>query len=263
MIERAQAVEFIRPADNGRTGPLILTCETLSGEMVELFCKFSAGCDQGVINLAREAVAACLARDLELPVPIPYFVEIAPEFSGIVTNLDAAQRITRSVPLAFGSTRSNQFAVWASGNPISNSLQPTAAASLVFDGIIQNPDRRIDNPNCLVKGDEIRLIDHELAFAHKMILLWSAPWVVGGLQNLADGDARHIFFDQLSNKDIDWDGIKKSWKDLPDARLEEYERAIPLEWGGASGSVKDALNLIRDARDNIDGCIDEVRRILA
>lgn len=49
--------------------------------------------------------------------------------------------------------------------------RPTAAGVLLFDAIIQNPDRRDENPNCLVQGNELRMIDHELAFAHRLILL--------------------------------------------------------------------------------------------
>src|SRR5262249_26198574 len=30
--------------------------------------------------------------------------------------------------------------------------------------IIQNPDRRTENPNCLVRGESIRIFDHDLAF---------------------------------------------------------------------------------------------------
>lgn len=264
MIERATAAELLRQAKNGRTGPLIISCEAPSGDLEELFCKFSAGCDQGVINLAREAIAVCLAGDLGLPVPRPYFVEVSTDFVSTIRDEAIAKKIAASSPLAFGSTRCpNQFSAWATGTPISTALRPLAAASLFFDGIIQNPDRRYGNPNCLVKGDEIRLIDHELAFAHAVILLWQAPWITGGMQNLANGDGKHIFFDGLTKKEVDWGKIKTAWSALSDARLNEYVHAIPAEWATANADVQSAIKLIQDARDNIDGCLEEVRRILA
>jgi len=55
-------------------------------------------------------------------------------------------------------------------------LVQTAAEVLVFDAIVQNPDRRADNPNCLVRGDEIRIIDHELAFSHGLVIGSVPPW---------------------------------------------------------------------------------------
>jgi hypothetical protein len=42
----------------------------------------------------------------------------------------------------------------------------------------------------------------------------------------------------------------------------EYERALPGEWTGVAGTVKTALSLIRDARDRIDACLAEVKRVL-
>ena len=64
MLHRATPIAFDRAMGNGRTKPALLVCETQAGEEVEVVAKFSANCDQGVTNLAREAVAACLAADL-------------------------------------------------------------------------------------------------------------------------------------------------------------------------------------------------------
>ena len=36
--------------------------------------------------------------------------------------------------------------------------------ALVFDAVIDNADRKPSNPNCLVAGDRLHLIDDELAF---------------------------------------------------------------------------------------------------
>ena len=41
-----------------------------------------------------------------------------------------------------------------------------------------------------------------------------------------------------------------------------YGTSIPAEWAAADQAVRRALALIRDARDNIDGCLAEVERIL-
>lgn len=263
MIQNVTAVEFVRAATNGRTGPLIMVCETGEGEHVELFCKFSAGCDETVSNLAREAIAVCLAADLRLPVPVPYLVSVPPEICDTMPDEVAAARVRRSVPIAFGSTRANQFSAWTTGHRVSEALLPVAAATLAFDGIIQNPDRRADNPNCLVRGDDIRLIDHELAFAHRLILFWRPPWVAGGMESLVNPPGRHIFMSGLSKREIDFDPITTAWTALSDERLRAYQAAIPLDWSAAKADIDAAVALIADARANIDGCIAEVRRILS
>lgn len=262
MLEKAVAVEFVRRATSGRTGPLILTCETAAGEAIELFCKLSAGCDEGVTNLAREVVGACLAADLGLPVPKPFLIELSQRFIGAVSDSKTARRMRESAPVAFGSTRvPNQFSVWTTATPISDVLLPKAAAIFVFDAIIQNPDRRDSNPNCLVKGDEIRIIDHELAFFSGPIIGWKPPWVLGGLRSLED-PGHHIFREGLRGRAIDFEPIIASWSDLSDQRIREYQGAIPGEWATARSALDNAVRLISDARDNINGCIAEVRRVL-
>ena len=50
---------------------------------------------------------------------------------------------------------------------------------------------------------------------------------------------------------------------MSDARLQEYGKAIPSEWAAAQADIDAALKLIADARDNIDGCITELGRVLA
>jgi len=56
--------------------------------------------------------------------------------------------------------------------------------------------------------------------------------------------------------------VRAAWSGLSDARLAAYENAIPPEWAAAMPAIQSALTLIRDARDNIDGCINEAKRVL-
>lgn len=261
MIQRAILTRIDRVAAQGRTGPILSACEVEGGDEVEVFVKLSAGCDQAVVNLMREAIAACLAADLGLPVPRPWLVEIPPEIIPIVADTQIADKLLRSCPIAFGSTRTPGFSVWSTGQRLSDPMWPVASGILLFDAIIQNPDRRSENPNCLVQGNELRIIDHELAFAHRLILLWRAPWVLGGMRDL-EAPGRHIFVKELKGVNVDFGPIKSRWTALSDERLREYEDAIPEEWAAARADMNSALKLIADARDNIDACIGELRRIL-
>lgn len=260
MIDRITAVEFIRTASSGRTSPLIMVCEDTDGEYHEVFCKLSSRCEQNVENLAREVIAVCLAADLGLPVTKPYLVDIPQSLAQSIPDSQVCGWICGSSPVAFGSSRApNQFSIWSQDNKVSDVLLPTAAAVLTFDCLIQNNDRRVDNPNCLAKGDQIRLIDHDLAFSHRLLLFWTPPWTLGGL----DSFKNHIFCQSLSKRPIDFMIIRDRWRGLPDARVDEYVHAIPPEWAAASDSVNAAVSLIKEARDNIDACITEVQRILA
>lgn len=262
MIPRAVLTRIDRVAAQGRTGPILSACEVDDDVEVEVFVKLSAGCDQNVVNLAREAIAACLAADLGLPVPKPWLVEIPPEIISVVTDAQIAEKLRRSCPVAFGSTRTPGFTAWSTGQRLSDAMRLTASGILLFDAIIQNPDRRAENPNCLVQGNELRIIDHELAFMHRIILFWTAPWMLGGMRDF-ETPGRHIFVNELKGAPIDLAPIKSCWAALSDARLQEYEGAIPPEWAAARPDIDAALELIANARDNIDACIKELGRILA
>ena len=263
MLERIAVDEVIRPATSGRTGVLLMSCGTDTNSPVELFCKLSAGCEEGVTNLAREVVAACLAKDVGLPVPPPYLADIPPALSEVVADEGIASRIRESSQVGFGSAKvGNQLGVWNSGGRITEAMLPAALSALVFDAVIENPDRRVSNPNCLVSGNRFFLIDHELGFTgNSMVIGRRPPWQIGGLDWLNKPDG-HIFYKGLKKRDLDVSVLPRIWFGVSDARLAEYRAAIPPEWCRALPAVDEALTQIANARDNIDGVIAEIERVL-
>lgn len=261
MIERLAAIQFDKQAGNGRTEPGFIVAENPDGEDVELIVKLSAKCDRGATSLAMELLCACLAGDLCLPVPQPYIVDLDADWIDSIVDADWAQAARQSIPVAFGSRRAPAgFGQWVTGTPIVEPLTSTAAAVLLFDAVIDNPDRRQTNPNCLQRGDEIRIIDHELCFG-PLLIGWQPPWRVGALQHIATSGL-HIFRDALRGKDVDWVPITDTWKQLSDETIFDYEAAIPVEWSMALPFVQAALEKIRNARDHIEECAIEVQRVL-
>ncbi len=263
MLARITATEFIRPMKTGKTTPSLLVCERPDGTEVEVVAKYSSCCYEKETNLAMEVIGACLAADLGLPVPEPFIVELSEDFIASVTDKEHQAKMRTSNSVCFGSALILHFHVWISGDFISESMLPNAAAIFGFDGIVQNPDRGDERPNLMVRGDEFRLIDHEMAFSHRlpMFIPWKAPWQVGGLQAF-EPPGRHIFRSGLKGRLPDCTSIRSAWVALPDATISGYANAIPSEWASATNSVASALQLIKDARDNIDACIAEIKRVL-
>ena len=125
-----------------------------------------------------EAIAACLAGDLKLPITEPLLVAIPDEWAAIVPDDERRKRILASSRVAFGSKLvTGGYSVWTPDTRISEAMVDTAAGVFAFDAIVQNPDRRAENPNCLVRGESIRIFDHELAFGHRLVVKWQPPWV--------------------------------------------------------------------------------------
>lgn len=263
MLTRVTATEFTRAASNGRTKPVMLVCIDLAGNEVELFAKLSARCEEGAVHLAREAIAACLAGDLGLPVTQSFLVDLSSAWVAGVPDAHIRAAMAASLPVAFGSRLAGpQFATWNQGIILRPEMMETALGIFVFDAIIQNDDRREGNANCLVMGEHLRIIDHELSFAHRLIFNWKPPWQLGGLQGLVN-PSTHIFRDKLRRAVLNFDPIRIAWTALSDGQIEGYASALPVEWGSAAADVTAAIRLIKDARNHIDGCLNEIKRVLA
>jgi hypothetical protein len=249
MLSRVTAVEYVRPSDDS---------------IIEVVVKFSSFCDQQQENLAMEALAACLAGDLRLPIPEPLLVAIPDEWIAIVPDEQRKKRILASSRVAFGSKLvTGGYSIWTPDTPISEAMVDPAASIFAFDAIIQNPDRRTSNPNCLIRGESIRIFDHELAFGHKLVLKWQPPWTKDGL-NWLETKGAHIFRSRLRRSMIDFDAIKAAWIAITDNRLTGYKSGLPAEWMPAVVSrVQSAITLVQEARENFDACVEEIRRVLS
>jgi hypothetical protein len=171
MLTLVTATEYVRPMESGRTSPLLVRCTWADGTIGEVVVKLSAFCDQHVENLAMETVAACLAVDLKLPIPEAMLVLIPTERIAIIPDDQRRKRAQASSPIGFGSRLvTGGYSIWTPDSRISEAMVDTAAGVFAFDAIIQNPDRRAENPNCLVRGENIRIFDHEFTFGHRPVV---------------------------------------------------------------------------------------------
>jgi hypothetical protein len=263
MLRRVVATQFDRPSRSGKTRPLFLTCTDPDGAEVEIVAKLSAGCEQQAVSLARELIAACLAGDLGLPVPEPVLVELRPAWIESVSDGDVHRLLRASLPVAFGSRHvGNQFSTWKPAARLTERMVPVALAIFVFDAVIANPDRRTENPNCLVKGEEIRIIDHEMALTHHLVVPRLTPWRPGALQNLMS-PGRHIFRDKLRGRLLDFSPVLAAWANLSDSIVEGYATVVSAEWASAAADAAAAVQTIKDVRDHMEECLVEIRRVLA
>jgi hypothetical protein len=262
VITRAIATRYDRRAEAGRNNPLRVTVETLDGEEHEVFLKASGAPELSVPGLAAEALAACIAGQLGLPVCRPFLVEILPDWVATVSDAGAQDVLTRSSPVAFGSGAAGPgWRPWSSEDAITTGRRQSALEILVFDAFVENPDRKPSNPNLLVKGDAFRIIDHELALRVTGIFPRPEPWRVGYLNLLAHPDG-HVFHGRIRAADVRLDSVREAWLRISDDCLADFEAALPMEWNEATPMVEAALSHVRMVRDRIDECLTEIGRIL-
>jgi hypothetical protein len=254
----------------GKTAPALVTCVQADGSDVELVVKFAGGCEGGTGALLREAVAALVAADLDLPVPEPFVVNLGPEFVATIPVTDdrcrlAKQHAAASLGWNYGSKKLPAgFLTILKGQPIPLALMPAAAEILAFDTFIANPDRTVQNPNCQSNGREFAIFDHELAFRTEGVLFWRPPWERGGVTfpKGQPDNLRHVFLDQVRGSKQDLRRLGGAFDLLTDARLNEYHSALPAEWLGDGSDFGRILEYIQALKQNVSSAIGNLSEAL-
>jgi len=263
MLDSVTATRFDRRAGTGRNRPCFVSCESATGDIVDVVIKFSGGCEAGVTALTHEAIASCLASDLDLPVPEPFLVSLTPEFIEAVPDIEIRQLMQQSVVVSFGVKKlPPQFSIWPPGKNLNAVTRDVAANILAFDLFIGNVDRIPENPNCQSKGDEIAIYDHELAFTDHLLFGWRPPWVPMALERIRT-PGYHLFSDQLRRKPLALGVLANDWQGLSNERLAAYLGALPPQWAAAREKATFAADTIRNIRDNMADCVAELTRALA
>jgi hypothetical protein len=262
MLDVVVATRFDRAVTSGKTHPCILGCVREDGSEIEIVTKFAAGCERGRAALVAEAIGAMLAVDLGLPAPEPFVVQLDQDFIQTIPDLGTRSLAAAGPTVTFGSRKLPPgFSIWPPRRPIPRELIETAAEIFAYDALIQNPDRRPDNPNCQFNGANFAIYDHELAFLTEGVIGWRPPWEIGSLQDWARPD-RHLFWDQLRGRVVSLARFLGAWEAISDARLAQYNAALPTAWLPAGDSASAMLSYVANVRDNAKAAIDEVVRIL-
>jgi hypothetical protein len=254
----------------GKTAPSLITCVQADGSEVELVVKFAGGCEAGSGSLLREAVAALMAADLDLPVPEPFLVKVEADFVTTIPEWDDRYRLAKRNAAAscgwnFGLKKLPAgFSTIPKKRTIPQALMPMAAEILAFDTFIANPDRTVENPNCQSNGRGFGIFDHELAFRMEGVLFWKAPWKKGGIK-FPKGQPdrfRHVFLDEVRGSEPDFRRFGGAFDVLTDTRLNEYRSALPNEWIGDGSDIGRILEYVQALKQNVDSAISNLSEAL-
>jgi hypothetical protein len=205
-----------------------------------------------------EVVAAQLAASLCIPMPNPALIHLSSELGDAIPEASVASRVRKSEGLNFGTRfLGGGYATWLVDDPIPNSLLPLAAAVVAFDALIDNADRRREKPNVLSKGEELYVIDHELAFAFALLVGWrSEPWERRDLEFLKS----HPFYAGLRGRCLDLTRFESDLQQLTDADIEAICHFVPIEFGRRH--LDKIAEQICFARDHSSGLVEAVMRVL-
>ena len=268
MLPRVTATRFGRDPGFGRTQPLVLHCDRQGEEEeVEVYVKLRGSPRIAPTGLLREAVGTLLGRDLGLPIPEPFAVEITEQFVRAMPSPGAshAALIANSVGWNFGSrARFPQVVQWSPAMVVPINLRPQLAEVFAFDAMIQNPDRGRRNPNCKVKDEELVIYDHELAFSFlDLIGRGKPPWEPGGLDHLTAPTAdQHAFFEELRGTSVALERLVDAWAKIDAARVAAYFAALPPGWVPAGDAPQRITDYVAELQQHLPQTIEAIRQAL-
>ncbi len=253
-IPYLHASSYQRRMTTGRTRPCLFICEDSSGELNgEYVVKMKAGLDNWKVGLVAELLASQVADFLDIPVPEPAIIEIDPELASIIDDPQLADNIRNSAGDNFGSKLiTGGFKTWPIGEAIPLSLRQLACEIFAFDALIQNLDRKPENPNILWRGDELYILDHETSF--------SFVYPIIGQEATMDFLRGHLFYQSLKAEAINLDRFAGALETLSEERLNNLIANIPKEWNNEH--MTKISNHINGITNHVNEFIDEVRRVL-
>lgn len=170
ILETYEAIAFRKPMQRGLTKPFLVTGRHLeTGEEIELVVKPRAGYANRQDAIFKEIFSTLLARELGVLTPVPVIVEIPKglEF-GAEDYPDSKAMIEQSYGLNYTTVfLGNDWKTWTKGANPRGIDQEMIQSTFCLDALLQNMDRRQDNPNLLWKGDQLVTLDFDKAFAYR------------------------------------------------------------------------------------------------
>lgn len=247
-ITWCDAEMFLRPMSAGRTKPISVRARTDAGDAVECVVKLASRLTMPPVEYLAEWWAAAIGRELGVNVPAPLAVRLAPEFAETIDDREVAFHVRRSAGVVYGSTFVAGYTQIAAGYPFSPALREDATRVLVFDTLIHNPDRRVENANLHMSRDRLLAFDHEQAFSF-LLPLFGAPDPID--DPCADIIGKHALRAILREG---MDGIAEaaaSLARLDDQFFADLEAATPAEWtqGHALGKIDRLAQVLQARRD--------------
>jgi hypothetical protein len=267
MIRTAQLVRYDKLADSGRNRPLRVVVETDDGVDHEAVMKPAGWGELTIGGVTKELLSAAVGALVGLPLCEPFIVEADAQLIGVIEDDHVRNGLTACAWPAFATSHAGkQWQNWSVGDQVTDGRRAAAMAILLFDAVADNADRGGATPNLLVKGDELRAIDHELCFSAAQLIgvQPKPPWQRGGLEWMLTAEKKNVLMLSLAKTaDLDFDPIRDAWAGLADAELDAILHLLPHSWGGASALAQAAIQRTKDVRDHIDACIVELKRMLS
>lgn len=192
----------------------------------------------------RELLACFISMEFNLPVIQPAIIEITPEFVDTLKGNDSWQPANKSLGYNFGSLNLTDHKTLIINQPLNNHQLIHAQNAFVFDIFIQNSDRTTNKPNILTNGNDLVILDHEIAFGFIF-----APFLTSKIWEMREENKEwirnHCLLPLIKGKDYNFDAFSEKMDYLNEAFWVKAAQLIPSEW------LTEQFDLIKNTLINI------------
>lgn len=259
-MRQVEASTFHRFMSTGRTNPALMSCIADDDSESEYVVKLKAS-GSTIPGLLCELLASELADHFEILHPGYSIVHISAMLSQLLATrlvADKAAVFVNSVGMNFGSKKLDNLITIPQNRTLSTTQLDAAADIFAFDVLIQNPDRRRENPNVGTVGETFRIYDHETAFSFRHDI-FPVPDSWRASRQLYCNN--HVFFATLQRKPLSLKRFQERLIALSPTFVEDLTVHIPQEWH--SSDLQLIGDYLRTVQSNASEFISEVIRRLS
>lgn len=224
---------IIKTLGTGANQPMLIRATTREGVKNDIVAKLMASERMDTDRSMRELVGAFMAIGMGLKAPIPCLTLIDASTEALALCADDGERLANSKGLNFSSLYVEDLIQRVKSDALPNRLRSEALKIFFFDLLIQNPDRTVKaggKTNLFTTGDDLWVLDHELAFSFLDLLFPSgSPWQFTAED--IDGFVKsHVLYVPLKGKQLDFSVLDGILDQLDEAFWSQLIGLLPPGW---------------------------------
>lgn len=231
----------------GRTRPLVLTCSRANDIANEQFVVKACGMPEVTpTSLVNEVFGNMLARELGVNTPRPVIVSITDLMAEAINSTGGLEPNRVQSGLASGCEYLTGLVGATPLVGLSDEEAAQAAHIYAFDLLVQNPDRRLTNPNHAKHEGTLVAYDFEMTFSFQQLIgTPPAPWAVSthGIS------ATHVLRSRI-RQEVDWEPFVQRLESMMRGTFDDLVSSLPRGWRPQAQSVKEHLESIVSHSDD-------------
>lgn len=239
------AKEFNDNLPNSANKPIIISgIDKSTGEKNPYVIKFKRSNRMSEEASMRELLAGFIAMQMEIAVVEPVIIEIDGNFLEVLKGNDAWEVAGKSLGYNYGSKYIKEYSTLILNKGLNNHQLPYAQDVFAFDMFIQNSDRTNNKPNLLTNGEDIIILDHEIAFGFIF-----APFLTANIWEMGEEHKawirQHCLLPLIKRETYDFDRFSDKFDNLTNKFWNKAFRLIPEDWRGDQfNSIKNILTSV-------------------